>query len=176
MRLIFLHGPAASGKLTVARELARLTGYRLFHNHLIVDALTAAFDFGSQPFAELREEFWLRVFAESARAGRSLIFTFAPERTVRPRFIPDAVAAVGRHGGQVCFAALTVSDAEQERRVGEASRRAHGKLASATLLRELRAQGAFAFPPLPDDGLTIDTGTTAPVQAAARIAAHFGLA
>jgi len=34
MNLVFLHGPAASGKLTVGRELSRLTGYRLFHNHL----------------------------------------------------------------------------------------------------------------------------------------------
>jgi hypothetical protein len=27
--------------------LATLTGYRLFHNHLVVDALTAVFGFGS---------------------------------------------------------------------------------------------------------------------------------
>lgn len=47
MRLVFIHGPAASGKLTVAKELAALTGYPLFHNHLIVDALLAVFPFGS---------------------------------------------------------------------------------------------------------------------------------
>jgi hypothetical protein len=50
MNLIFLHGPAAVGKLTVARELAHLTGFGLFHNHLTVDALTAVFDFGTEPF------------------------------------------------------------------------------------------------------------------------------
>ena len=41
MKLVVLHGPPAVGKLTVARELARLTGWRLFHNHLVVDALLA---------------------------------------------------------------------------------------------------------------------------------------
>jgi len=41
MKLVFIYGPPASGKLTVARELATLTGYRLFHNHLIVDAVAA---------------------------------------------------------------------------------------------------------------------------------------
>lgn len=39
MKLLFIYGPPASGKLTVAREPAALTGYRLFHNHLVVDAL-----------------------------------------------------------------------------------------------------------------------------------------
>ena len=50
-----------------ARELAHITGFRLFHNHLIVDALTAVFDFGTEPFIELREQVWLAVFREAAR-------------------------------------------------------------------------------------------------------------
>jgi tRNA A37 N6-isopentenylltransferase MiaA len=33
MELLFIYGPAAVGKLTIGRELAKLTGYRLFHNH-----------------------------------------------------------------------------------------------------------------------------------------------
>jgi len=41
MELLFIYGPAAVGKLTVARELAKLTGFRLFHNHLTVDAVMA---------------------------------------------------------------------------------------------------------------------------------------
>jgi cytidylate kinase len=39
MKLLFLYGPAASGKLTIARELTTLTGFALFHNHLVVDAV-----------------------------------------------------------------------------------------------------------------------------------------
>lgn len=31
MKLIFLYGPVAAGKLTVARELAGITGFPLFH-------------------------------------------------------------------------------------------------------------------------------------------------
>ncbi len=87
MDLVFIHGPAASGKLTVARELSRLTGLRLFHNHLTVDAVTAVFDFGTEPFILLREQIWLSIFREAAQRNASLIFTFTPERSVRASFI-----------------------------------------------------------------------------------------
>src|SRR3954468_6170352 len=86
MQLIFIYGPAASGKLTVSRKLAALTGTALFHNHLVVDAVSAVFPFGSEPFARLREHFWVQIFAEAAAAGRSLIFTFAPEPSVAADF------------------------------------------------------------------------------------------
>lgn len=175
MDLIFIHGPAASGKLTVARALGRQTGIRVFHNHLVVDALTAAFDFGSEPFVRLREAFWLSVFGEAAKTKESLIFTFAPERTVRASFIAATTQTVEQAGGHVRFVALTVSDAEQERRIDAASRQEFGKLKSRALLRELRAAGAFDFPPLPDSGLTIDTDAATPEDVAGQICAFFGL-
>ena len=50
MRLIFIYGMPATGKLTVARELARITGFNVFHNHLVVDLLLSIFEFGSKPF------------------------------------------------------------------------------------------------------------------------------
>ena len=55
MILVFLYGPVASGKLTIARELAARTGFALFHNHLVVDAVMAVFPFGSESFVRLRE-------------------------------------------------------------------------------------------------------------------------
>ena len=145
MRLVFIHGPAASGKLTVARELAALSGLPLFHNHLVVDALLAVFPFGSPAFVELREAMWIDVFRAAAAERRSLIFTFHPEASVAPDF-PERVVAL----------------------VEAASRQASGKLSSLTLLRELEAQGAFAYPPLPA-AIEIDTGAIEPGEAAERI-------
>lgn len=95
MKLVFIYGPPASGKLTVARELAALTGYKLFHNHLAVDALGAVFEFGSEPFVELRERIWVDVMTAASAAGiDGLIFTFAPERSVRDGFIDALGGAV----------------------------------------------------------------------------------
>ena len=99
MKLIFLHGRPAVGKLTVARELAALTNFKLFHNHLTVDLVSSLFPFGSEPFILLREKIWLAAFAEAARNDLSLIFTFNPERTVRERFVKDVIEVVEAAGG-----------------------------------------------------------------------------
>ena len=80
MKLIFIYGLPATGKLTVAMELAAMTGFRLFHNHLVVDLLLSVFDFGSPPFVELREDIWLSVFDQACRNQvPGLIFTSPPK-------------------------------------------------------------------------------------------------
>jgi hypothetical protein len=172
MKLIFLHGAPAVGKLTIAQELATLTGFRLFHNHLTVDLVSSLFPFGSEPFVILREQIWLAAFAEAARSHVSLIFTFNPERTVRERFIQEAVDTVRGAGGQVVFIELTCTEAELERRMEDASRKEFGKLTSVAQYRSLKRAGAFDFPKLPD-GLTLDTTHQEPIVTAQLIAQAF---
>ena len=175
MDLVFIYGPAASGKLTVARELSRMTGLRLFHNHLTVDAVTAVFDFGSEPFVRLREQIWLSIFREAAQRDVSIIFTFTPERTVRASFVQDTIDAVRSAGGRLLFVQLTCTVDEIERRIADTSRTQFGKLRSLELFRELNQAGAFEYPKLPDPGLSIDTGQTSPSEAAMRICEFFSL-
>ena len=174
-QLIFIHGPAAVGKYTVARELQALTGFKLFHNHLVVDALQAVFDFASEPFIRLREPMWLAVLHDAAAAGISVIFTFAPEVTVSERFIGDVIDTVEREGGEVKFVALTCAEDVQDARIEDASRASFGKLRSVPILRELRAEGLMNYPPLPDSGLVIDTGLVSPQDSAKRIVDYFAL-
>lgn len=175
MKLIFLFGEAGVGKLTVARALQQATGYRLFHNHLVVDALLAVFPFGSPPFVQLRERFWLDVFAAAAAADTSLIFTFSPESTVRPSFIDETVTTLTQRSGGVHFVQLTCAPNELARRIEDPSRRAFGKLTSAAQREALSATGAFTFPAFPAD-LVLDTTHLAPAESARRIAEHFRLA
>jgi hypothetical protein len=170
MKLIFLFGPAAAGKLTVGRELAALTGIALFHNHLIVDAVGAVFPFGSPTFIALRERFWIDVFTEAAKEGRSLIFTFAPEDTVASDFPQRVKALIQSLGGEVVFVGLTVAELEQERRIAAPSRSAFGKLTSLELLRELRQQFNAAMAAMPEPIIMIDTSAIGPEDAARAIA------
>jgi broad-specificity NMP kinase len=171
MKLIFLHGAPAVGKLTVARELARLTGFRLFHNHLTVDLVSSLFAFGSEPFIRLREEIWRAAFAEAARADVSLIFTFNPESTVREHFVQDAIDVVAAAGGRLVFVELTCAEGELERRLEDGSRKEFGKLASVEQYRSLKAVGAFRFPKLPN-GISLDTTNQSPEDIAQLITEH----
>ncbi len=175
MNLVFLHGAPAVGKLTVARELVALTGYRLFHNHLTVDLVSAVFDFGTQPFVLLRERIWLSVFREAAVRSVSLIFTFAPERTVRREFITEAVRAVEEAGGKVLFVELTCDGGELERRIESPARESFGKLRSVELYRELIEAGVFQYPALTETALSLDTTSRQPEETARLIAEHFQL-
>src|SRR5882762_6589140 len=143
MKLFFLYGLPGTGKLTIARELAEMTGIKLFHNHLTVDLLLSVFDFGSAPFVELRESVWLSVFEEAAATLPAMIFTFNPENSVRQSFVQKTVEAVASLGGEVHFVEVVCDPAELERRMDTPERRNHKKLVSLELFRRLQAEGAF---------------------------------
>jgi len=77
MKFVVIFGPPAVGKMTVGFELAKLTGLKLFHNHLTIDLVLNFFDFGEPQFHRLVAEFRRRIFEEVAASDLSgLIFTF----------------------------------------------------------------------------------------------------
>ncbi len=53
MKLVFLHGSPAVGKLTVAKALLSMVSGRLFDNHAAIDLARTVFDFGAPGFWEL---------------------------------------------------------------------------------------------------------------------------
>jgi hypothetical protein len=172
MKLLFLYGRPAVGKLTVARAVAALTGGRLFHNHLAVNLALSVYDFGTPGFVELREQIWTAVFTRSlADRLPLLIFTFNPENSVPQRFIDWLFAAVDAAAGEVIAVELVAGEEEIEARLGSESRRREGKTLDAKTYRDLRARGVFDTPVIPAPRLRLDTGKLSPAQAAERIAA-----
>jgi len=76
LKLIILFGPPAVGKMTVGVELAKLTGLKLFHNHMTIDLVLNFFDWNSPQF-KLSDEFRFRIFEEVASSDLDgLIFTY----------------------------------------------------------------------------------------------------
>jgi hypothetical protein len=171
--LLYIYGPPASGKLTVATALAGLTGYSLFHNHLSVDAVSCVLPFGGKPFTEVLHRFRIDVFQTAARAGISLIFTnnsawSGPEARCRfAAFATAAERAVEAEGGRTVFVKLTAPLAVLEERVARDSRRQLGKLVDKGRLREL-VSGLDESALHPDD-LEIDTSIVGARQAALHI-------
>ncbi len=171
MKLLFLHGPPAAGKYTVARAVAEATGLPLFHNHLVVDSVHAVFPFGSPNFVALRERFWLDVIRAAVAEDRSLIFTFQPESSVSPGFPAYVARLVADGGGETIFVQLRLDLAGQRARLANDDRRRFGKLRDVALLEQLHADFAACEAAIPASALTIDTASTTPADAAARIIA-----
>jgi hypothetical protein len=169
MFVVFIHGPAAAGKLTIATALCEQTGLKRFHNHLAVDVAKSLFEFGTPSFRTLRATIWLTAFREAAAAGTNFVFTFNPEATVDPVLIQQMCEAVYARGGRVHFVELRCSEAEVLRRLGNASRRQFGKMVDAALYQQISRQGGFRFPPLPEPLLRIDTEACSPLVAASQI-------
>ena len=76
MRLLVIFGPPAVGKMTVGREIARRSDFRLFHNHTLIEPLLEVFDYGTPPFNRLLREWRVQVVEEAAMSGTDLLFTF----------------------------------------------------------------------------------------------------
>jgi hypothetical protein len=149
--------------------VAQQTGLALFHNHLIVDAVAAVFPFGSDNFVQLRERFWLETIGAAAYAGRSLIFTFAPEPTVAADFPARLSRVVESAKGEVLHVALDIDETDQEKRLIASDRAMFGKLRSVELLRELRPGITACMAAMPHAALRIDTGKTTATDAAEAI-------
>ena len=71
MKLLFLHGAPAVGKLTVAKALLRLVPGRLMDNHAAIDLARTIFEFGAPGFWELVHD--VRRSAMNAAAGHDLL-------------------------------------------------------------------------------------------------------
>jgi hypothetical protein len=172
-QVIFLFGKPGVGKLTVGEILSAETGYRLLHNHSVVDLVTSLFAFGSPPFVALRERIWLLAIDTCLAAKLSgVIMTFAPEATVSDAFIPALLKRVTERGGRVRFIELRCSDAELELRIKDDSRTRFGKLRDVYLFRKLDKEGAFDRPKMPEPELIVDTTSVGALQSARKIAKH----
>jgi chloramphenicol 3-O-phosphotransferase len=91
---------------------------------------------------------------------------------VNPSFIDKAVSTIHNAGGEVCFVKLDCPVDVIEERLEDPSRARFFKLNSVAIFRDLREKDAYHFPDLPP-GLTIDTSTIQPNEAARRICEHF---
>lgn len=74
MKLVFLIGNGAVGKMTVGQELMKQTGLRLFHNHMTIEPVLEVFGtYNGTVINKLRQVFF-EEFAKSDNYG--MIFTY----------------------------------------------------------------------------------------------------
>ncbi len=175
MKLLFLHGAPAAGKLTVAKALLGMVPGRLFDNHAAIDLARTVFDFGAPGFWGLVHNVRCAALDAAAEQGVSLVvttFCYA-EPDDRPQY-EDFEAITQRRGGELLPVFLHCSRAEAVRRIGNPDRVERRKMTSAeALLRDLEL---YNLSPVPRaDCLKLDTEVRSAEATAREIVSHFGL-
>jgi shikimate kinase len=176
VKVVFLYGPPAVGKYTIGVELAARTGFRLFHNHLTVNLVSAVFERDSDVWLRMLRSLRRDVLTEAARHGVDLVMTSVFNGTTENaeawRTILEPVEA---EGGSVLFVQLTCEREELFRRVEQESRRALDKLVDVVRLSELLARFDMFSPAPFGRHLCLDVTHLAPSDAATAIIQHYGI-
>lgn len=173
MNLVFLYGPPAVGKLTVAKELAKKLDLPLVDNHSIVNPVARVFGWGHPEQKRLADEFRLELFRSAARADKSLITTFGGGGKHYDAFIQATVRAVRDNGGDAIFIRLFAPKETLVSRVADASRVEKFTIATEKKLTEIfeRVPDVFAAA-LVGEHLEVDTSLHSPDESAAIIAEY----
>ena len=74
MKLLFMIGDTAVGKMTVGQELMKLTGLRLFHNHMMIEPVLEIFGQWRPDVTQRLRQVIFEEFAKTDSYG--MIFTF----------------------------------------------------------------------------------------------------
>jgi chloramphenicol 3-O-phosphotransferase len=175
MKLLFLHGAPAAGKLTIAKALLRIVPGRLMDNHAAIDLALTVFDFGAPGFWELVHDVRRSALNAAAEHGVPLLvttFCYAdPEDREQVRQFEEIMQ---RHGAKLLPVFLHCSREEALRRVGNPDRVERRKISSGEyLIRELDRYDLTAVPRA--DCLRVDTGVNPAEVTAQKIVRHFGL-
>ena len=167
MKLLFIYGSPAVGKLTVANEIAKQTNFKVFHNHLSIDCIEPIFDFGSKSFYKLIELIRVATVAEAASQNVNLIYTFCYAKDSDDAHVRKITETVEANGGEICFVLLTAEKDELKKRVLEESRKLYGKAKTVEMM-DFFFENYDLFSPVPERASLIVDNTNLSAEKTAR--------
>jgi hypothetical protein len=174
MDLIYLHGPPAAGKLTIAELLCARAKCTVFHNHLAIDLARPLFEFGTPAFWALVRELRLTCLRAASNTESTVVYTSCYDHPADLPLLEQIEAIVRGGGGSVKPVYLQCDRAELERRVVAATRVARGKLRTVEGLRtQLERWNCVAVPR--DDCLVVETDGRSAEECADQIIRSLGL-
>lgn len=136
MKLVIIYGPPATGKLTIAKELAKQPGYKVFDNHQTMDFLnsvildkTKAFNSKvSGDFFELYRKVRIETLRTACKLKdvKGIIITEA--YTGKKRFIGSMIRIAEKNKCRVYLVKLSCDLKKLEKRVYSKSRKKYRKI------------------------------------------------
>jgi len=168
MKLIFIYGPPAVGKLTIAERLSAETGIALFHNHLTRDLVKDIYEDELTDNYELVTKIRIDVLEHCAKNDTDLIFTYVYGGQQDDQNVKDFTSAVEDNDGEIVFVELTASREDLIYRVDNESRKKFKKLIDKAVMAELvQSMEKFSIPFV--DSIIINTSELTIEEAAKKI-------
>lgn len=165
MNLVFIYGPPGVGKLSVARELSKINGYKVFHNHLTYDLVHEIF--GERVPWKLVDAIRMSVFKEYCKTAESgLIFTYVYAKKIDDKFVKKIRKLAKDHGFNIYFVQLTCDIEALKTRIALDNRKEFKKLTDPKALLSLLDEYELTSPIPFVIGQTIDNTNIDPVEAA----------
>lgn len=166
--LIVLYGIPGVGKLTVAKELHKITNLPLFHNHLSKDLVDSVFS-PNKPMG-LINEIRFSFFKTACEQNLGLVFTFVYAKTVDDDFMNRITNIAESIQTPIYFIQLTCQESVLKTRIENESRTKHNKVRDFSLLQETMKKYDLLSPYSNDKNhLIIDTTNIEPAETANQI-------
>ncbi len=183
MKLLFLIGSGAVGKMTVGQALMKLTGLRLFHNHLLIEPVLEVFgSWNGEAIKELRRVMFEQ-FAKTDAYGMIFTYMWAFDMQEDWDYIAWVRSIFEPYGAEFYCAELVADQAVRLQRNGTENRLLHKaskRDVEASKHRLLAEDSHYRLVSLPGElpfehYIKIDNTHLTPEAAAAQIRDAFGL-
>ncbi|MBQ2602682.1 MAG: AAA family ATPase [Oscillospiraceae bacterium] len=183
MKLVFILGDAAVGKMTVGQELMKITDLRLFHNHMTIEPVLEIFgSFDGKTISDIREVIF-KNFAASNNYGMIFTMMMAFDMQSDWDYLEHVKAIFAPYGTEFYYVELIAPQEirlkrnETENRLKHKSSKRDLAVSNRRLLKDdenhrcVSYEGEITF----DNYLRIDNSEMPPEEAARLIKDTFGL-
>ena len=124
MKFILLFGPQAAGKMTIGKELEKITAFKLFHNHMTIEMLHPFFGFSKEMFqlSDLIRAEIFKALAVSETEGIVFTYVWAFDMKEDWDFVQRVCEIFESAGNEVYFVELEANVKTRLQRNKETSR------------------------------------------------------
>lgn len=109
MKLVIIFGDIAVGKMTVGQELAKITGLRLFHNHMTIEPVIEIFGYYDGSITGRLRRVIFEEFAKSDNYGMIFTYVWAFDLQSDWDYIKYVSDLFSSNGAEVFYVELTAS-------------------------------------------------------------------
>lgn len=180
--VVFIYGPMAAGKLTVANVLSKRIDYKLAHNHSLNDFVDEVFQRGTYARNAMVERLRYDLLESAVRAKINLVTThcyshnFISETGLSdPEYVQTLEKKLIKLGAKFYPVHLKASDQELLRRVNMDSRKKFGKLTNKKIMKKFVRSKDWQTSPKLRNNLVIDNTNLSPAKVSEIIIKHFKL-